>query len=235
MEDKEIDLWELFLSVINLFRKRKVVILSFFLLGLLYSVSNFFTHPLEYKSYYKKEYIAESSVATNEILYDIINGISLTFNDSLQFRNLKAKLDVNPKQETRLKVAIEVFEKNDADSMLNSIRERIDSIETLKEKFELTKKQNQQLLSAIKRKITECDSAKKNSNYISCLELIEKKQSVEKELTLNKIVSFTEINPDYVFVSNTRTSVLNIFGYGFLGIIIGFLTGFMMNVFNGKK
>ncbi len=234
-DSNEIDLWQLLLNGFKFFKRRKWIILSFFLFGLLFSVSNFFIHPLEYKSFYKKGFIAQSSVVSNEILYDIINGLPLELNNAPEFKSLKGKLEANNNKETRLKVTIEVFGERDIDSIIRSITTYIDSIKILSEKFELTKKQNMQLLSIVSRKIAECDNANKNSEYINCIELIEKKQSVEKELSLNKIINFIEINPDYVFISNTRHGILNISGYSLLGIIIGFIAGFMLDIVKRKK
>lgn len=236
MEDSnsEIDLWELLGKGISLFKKRKGLILLFFLLGLLFGLSNFLTHPLEYKSYYKKEFIAQSSAASDEILYDIINGLPPALKSAPEFRSLKGKVEADANKQTRLKVMLEVFEKKDADSILNSIASYVDSIKSLKEKYDLEKKQDIQLLSVLRKKIAECDSAKKGSDYINCIQLIEKKQNIEKELTLNKIINFIEINPDYVLESNTRACVLNMLGWSFLGVVIGFIIAGIMNFIQRK-
>ena len=230
MENNEIDLWQLLLNGFKFFRKKMVIILSFFFLGLLFSVSNFFIHPFEYKSYYKKEFIAQSSVASNEILYDIVNGLPVNLNNTPKFRSIKGNLSVN-----RLKINIEVFAPKDFDSIIVSITSYFNSIKNLREKFDLSNKQNQQLLSLLNRKIAACDSTKTHEKYMNSIKLIEKKQQVEKELSLNKIIEFIEINPDYVFMNNTRAGVLNILGYSFLGMIIGFIFAFLLDVVKRKK
>ena len=231
MENNEIDLWQLALDGLKFFRKKKAIILFFFFLGVVFSISNFFTHPLQYKSFYKKDFIAESSVASNEILYDIINGIPPKFANTPTFRSLKGTLAVN-----RLKVTIEVFDKKDVGLLLNSITSYVDSIKSLRERFELTKKQDIYLLSLLKEKIARSDSAKNNSEYENQIELVEKKQGVEKKLALNKIITFIELNPDYIFINNRREGILNVLGYSFLGIVAGFIAAiFTPDLINSKK
>ena len=235
MENNEIDLWELILIGLGFFKKNKPIIISFFLLGLLFSISNFFTHPLEFKPFYKKDFIVASSITSSDILCDIINGIPPALTNLPKFRNLKGKVLMNNNKETRIDFTMELYEKKDADSLLHSITTYVDSIDSLREKFELGKKQKQQLLSLVKRKIAECDSSKKQTGYSEYLELIEKKQAIEKELTLDKIVDFIEVNPDFVFIKNIRSGILNILGYSFLGLVIGFFTAYFVPFIKKEK
>jgi len=233
--DTEIDLWQLLIKGYHFFKKRKGVIVLFFFLGIIYSLSKFFTHPLEYKSYYKKEFIAQSSVTSDEILSDIINGLSLFPEKITSLRNIKGKLAANSNKETRLQVIIESFEKENIDSILTELELHLNSIENLKAKLDYDKQQRLQLLLELNKRIAEHDTTKNNSVRSEFLELTEKKQSVEKELQFAKIVEFTEINPDCVYVSNNRTIILNVLGFGFLGLIIGLIIGFIMNIATQRK
>lgn len=234
-KNTEIDLWELISDGIKFFRKKRKIILIFFLAGILFSISNFFIHPLQYKDYYKKEFIAQSSVASNEILFDIINGLPDNLKNSPDFRNLKGTMLANINKETRLKVTIEVYEPNDIDSILKSITAYVDSINSLREKFEMSRLQSRKLLLLLNQKIGECDSSKKITRYSDCLDLIQRKQNIEKDLALNRIVSFVVINPDYVFESNRGAGFLNVFGFGFLGIVIGFIAAYLSEFISRKK
>jgi len=219
--DTEIDLWQLLIKGYRFFKNRKGVIVLFFFLGIIYSLSKFITEPLEYKSYYKKEFIAQSSVTSDEILSDIINGLSLFPEKIPSLRNIKGKLLANSNKETRLQVIIESFEKENIDSILTELELHLNSIENFKAKFDYDKQQH--------------DTTKNNSVRSEFLELTEKKQSVEKELQFAKIVEFTEINPDCVYISNNRTIILNVLGFAFLGLIIGLITGFIMNTVTQRK
>ncbi|MBI4931506.1 MAG: hypothetical protein HY841_12125 [Bacteroidetes bacterium] len=245
MEDinSEIDLWELIGNGFNLLKKRKTVILSFFLLGILFGFSNLLMHPLDFKAFFRKEFIAQSSVISNEILCDIINNIPLnpkeksTNTNGVLFpnsRNIQGKLAANNNKETRLRVTIEVFSSADIDSVLNLLTVYINSIEALNEKFKFQQQQQRQLLSVLKKQIALSDTAGKNANSLNSVEVFEKKQNLEKELLLNKIVNFIPINPDCIFISNRRAGVLNVLGYSFLGIVIGFIIAFAMNLVQRK-
>lgn len=241
--DNEIDLWELIGDGYNLFKKRKAVILSFFLLGIFFGFSNFLTHPLEYKSFYRQEFIAQSPVTSNEILNDIINNIPLSLKDKSNgtngisfpdFRNIIGKLEANSNKETRLKVTLEVFSSTDIDSMLNALTTYINSLGTLNEKFKLQLQQQRQLLLVVKKQIASLDTVGKNAPNLDYVKLFEKKQSIEKELSLNKIVNFIPINPNCILISNMRAGILNVLGYSFMGIVIGFLLAFAMNLIQRK-
>src|SRR5436853_7680324 len=93
--NNEIDLWELVSAGFNFFKRKRKIILIFFLAGLLYGIAEFFLYPLDYKSYYKKEYSAESSVVSNEALSDIINALPCKLERFPEFRNIKGAFLVN--------------------------------------------------------------------------------------------------------------------------------------------
>jgi len=234
-KNTEIDLWELISDGIKFSRKNRKVILIFFLVGVLFSISNFFIHPFQYKAYYKKEFIAQSSVASNEILFDVINGLPANLRNSPDFRSLKGTMLANINKETRLKVTIEVYEPKDIDSILESVTAYVDSISSLREKFEMARAQSRKLLSVLNQKIAECDSSKKQTRFSDCLDLIQRKQNIEKDLALNRIVNFVEINPEFVFESNRKAGLLNILGFSFLGIVIGFIVAYLSEFISRKK
>src|SRR3990172_4492195 len=161
--DTEIDLWQLLIKGYRFFKNRKGVIVLFFFLGIIYSLSKFITEPLEYKSYYKKEFIAQSSVTSDEILSDIINGLSLFPEKIPSLRNIKGKLLANSNKETRLQVIIESFEKENIDSILTELELHLNSIENFKAKFDYDKQQHLLLLLELNKRIAEHDTTKNNS------------------------------------------------------------------------
>jgi hypothetical protein len=236
-KETEIDLWELFAKGWVFFKRRIKIILSFLLIGLVYGISNFFTHPLDYRSFFRQEFIAQSSVTTDEILSDIINAIPVDVKNETnanfpEFRDIKGKLLANKNKETRLEVVIEVFDSTTVDTVLKAIGSRVSSVSSLKEKYDLTNKQLHQLLSEVSKQLAQPDSSKTRSNRIV---LLEKKQSVEKQLTENNIVEFIPVNKQPVPFSNTREGVLNLLGYSFLGLILGAVIGWMLDLLNRKN
>lgn len=239
-KETEIDLWEL-LANGYLFFKRKIKIILFFLvMGLLFSISNFFTCPHKYKPFYKREFIAQSSVTTNEILSDIINAIPVNTKNEKEssfpeFRNIKGETEANTNKETRLKVTIEVFSPLSIDSVLNALTMYINSIEILSKKFNFQQQQKRQLLSVVNKQIAETDTAANDTKHFSHIELFEKKQNIEKDLSLSKIVNFIPVNTDCILISNTRVGILNVLGYSFLGLVLGVIIAWLFDFFNPKK
>ena len=223
--ESEIDLWQLLIKAANFFKKNKGLIGLFFFLGILFSLSKFIFSPLEYRSYFKKEFVAESPVTTVEVLSDIINGSSLFPEKIHDLRNIKGKLAKNAKGENRLQVTIESFEKENIDSILDKLTQQVNAIKDLKEKYDFNKGQLTDLHSAIEIQI-----AKQDSTHVS-LELMEKKQQVEKDLKFLKIVQFTATSADIIYCSNNRTIILNILGFGFLGIVVGAILAFLRGMF----
>ncbi|MEW6469864.1 MAG: hypothetical protein AB1458_13130 [Bacteroidota bacterium] len=229
---QEIDLWQLLVKVFKFTRRRIRIILLFFLAGLLFSVSNFFTRPLDYASFYKKELLASSSVASNDVLYDIINGIPPARINVAGSKSVKAKLEANINKETRLKVMAEAYEPRAIDSMLASVTAYINAIPELSERYELQKQQHKQLAGELERQLS--DSAWKSSAHMDHmekrLEMLQQRSKAEKELALAAIVEFIPIDPEPVMVSNRRAAILNVLGYSFLGTLIGFLAGFLLGL-----
>jgi hypothetical protein len=239
----EVDLWELIGKGYQLFKKRAGVILLCFFLGLLFSISNFLLHPLEYKSFYKKEFIAQSSAASNDVLYDIINAIPQNIANKNgaskevsfpEFKNIKAKLDENKNKETRLKLTIEAFEPAHIDSILHALTTYIHSLESLRENFDLQQKQQRQVLAVSEKQISAMDSAMNKTTNANYAEVFQLKLNAEKELSLNKIINFIPLNPDSILISTTRVCVLNVLGWSFLGLVIGFIVAGGMNLVQRK-
>jgi hypothetical protein len=196
-------------------------------MSILIGVTDFFLHPYKYHSFYRKEYLSQSAVVTNEVLYDIINGLPENLKSAPKFRSLKAKLITNDKKDTRLKMTIEIYEKMDLDSVIRSVVEYVNSLPALREKFEFMKMQDRQLIDWLTNKIATCGNGTSPIENTGCMVWIEKKQKAEKELALNKIINCIEISPEFVYVSNTRTGVLYIVGCSLLGILVGCLAGFI--------
>lgn len=236
----EIDLWELLRNNWAFFKRRMAVILIFFLIGLLFSLSNFITQPLKYKSFFRKELIAQSSVVSNEILSEIINAIPIHIknNDASGFpelKHLQGKIEANKYKDTRLKLIIEVFDTSEVTPALQALETHISSTPALKEKFDFNKKQQQQLLTALNNQLAAQDSTKINSGNSHYIELLEKKQLVEKQFTQGKIVEFIAINTQPVPMNNARAGILNILGYSFLGLVLGAITGWFLDIIKRIK
>lgn len=236
---EEIDLWELLQKGFALFRERIKIVLMFFLLGLSYSISNFFIYPNKYRSFYKKDFIADSPIMPDEILADIINAIpdhieqqSQTVSYFPHLKRLKAKPEANSKKETRLKVIIETFSKEAIDSVLMALENYIDAIDELDTKYQLLISQKKSVLKDLEDKIAACDSLKHDP--INCNIMLEKKLSLEMELKSIKKIRFVPIHTDFIFVKNTRERVLNIIGWNFLGVVLGFLAAAVVNLTTKK-
>ena len=60
---------------------------------------------------------------------------------------------------------------------------------------------------------TSSSTINRNAEYLSYIELLEKKQNIEKELILNTKIDFIETNSPYVFVNNKSAVLLNVFGF----------------------
>lgn len=239
-QETEIDLWELLAGGWKFFKRKKLIILSFMALGLLYSLGNFMICPDTYRSYFRKELIVQSPVASNEVLADIINAIPInvkTEQDTAfpKFRDIKGKTEANKLKETRTKLTIEAYDTAQVARILQAIETRIGSIQTLKEKFDLDKKLQQQMIAALNKKLTLSDSSGTNSENANFLELLEKKRAVSKQLAQDKIVEFTEINNRPVPVSNTKAGILAILGYSFLGLVLGAISAWLTEAIKRSK
>ncbi len=239
-DDTEIDLWKLLKDGLKFFSKRKRVILIFMLMGLFFALGKFITHPLQYKSFYKTDFIVQSSFVTNEILSEIIYNFSLNAEPVPHLKQITRKLEANSKKETRLRVTFETYEKINMDSLINKIVAFVDTVEYIRERNNLMRRQSLELLVKLNKQITAfenekenikpiADTINKNAEYVSYIELLEKKQNIEKELALSKSIEFIEKNSPSIFVSSRRTIILNVFGYSFLGFVIGAIIGFLMN------
>lgn len=245
----EIDLWQLMLDLFSFLKRRKWIVILFLSVGVILGVFNVKNNMLTYKPFYKKEFVLQSSVASNEIIYDIINNIPgdiyVSKTDTNQipsaattpvYKSIKGKLEANSQGASRLKVTLEVYEKENIDSVINKLETYLNSIEYLRSRYELMKKQNLQLLSVINKRLSEADNPKEHndqvltSNSLSYVELLEKKQNIEKELSQNKIASFIDINSPSIFVNNKNKAAMAILGYGFLGIFIGIAAGYILDL-----
>lgn len=236
---EEIDLWELLQEGFTLFRKRIGIVSTFFLLGLFYSMIDFFVHPNKYKSFYKKDFIASSPMVSDEVLADIINAIpdhirqqSKTVSHFPELKRLKAKPETNSRKETRLKLTIETFSKDAIDTVLMALENYIDVIDELDIKYRSLISQKKLVLKDLEDKIAAYDTLK--NDPINCNMMLEKKLTLEAELKILKKIRFVPINTDFILVGNTRAIVLNILGWSFLGIVIGFLAAVVVN-FTTKK
>jgi hypothetical protein len=235
--DTEIDLWEVLSRGWIFFKRQVSIILTFFTIGLIYSISNFFTHSLEYKSFYRQEVIAESPITTVEILSEIINAIQPNVKNEAtkyfpEFRKMKGKLEANKNKENRLKIYIEIFDSTKINTLLNALDSHIRSIAVLKNKFDFRNQQLKQLSTALAKKLNEPNVDATKSNNI---ELLEKKQSIEEQLVSNKIIEFIPITNQPIFENNFRASVLNILGYSFLGLILGAIVAWLFELVSIKK
>lgn len=238
--ETEIDLWQLLANGWKFFKRRAGIILSFFLIGLLYSISNFFTQPDDYRSFYRQEFIAHSSVTTDAILSDIINAIPVNVMNTPdsafpEFRTIKAKLEANRNKETRLKLILETFDTAGVHSLLGAVGSRVGSIDVLKKDHDFTTLQYKKLLKEITKQLSGNDSAKVSSGNPNSIDLMEKKQGVEKLLAGNTIIAFLPINDRPVAVSNSRAGVLNVLGWTFLGLVLGAAVAGLLDLLNRKK
>ena len=73
--DSEIDLFNLLLKLLKFIKKNKKAIIAFFLLGTIIGCINYFRKASENKIIYEKTYLAESAVASSEVIVGIINSI----------------------------------------------------------------------------------------------------------------------------------------------------------------
>ncbi len=264
----EIDLWQLIVNGFAFLKKRKWLIASFLIIGTLFGLVTLKINPLKYKSFYKKYFIVQSSIASDEILSDIINNLSLKLNNNTsnlmselnisssivaEIKNIQAVIESSDdKKSSQLEVTIEAYENQNIDSIISGIIFYINSIEHLQLRYNLMKEQQLQLLAELNKRIVELDSIKwnlsnpvsynnvdfminRNAEYLSYVELLEKKQHIEKELSFNKIIDIIEINSPHVLVENTRDAVVSVIGYSFLGAIIGGIIGLMLNLYRRVK
>lgn len=236
---EEIDLWELLKRGIKLFKRRVVIISLFGMGGFFYSIADFFIHPLKYKSFYRKEFLASSPVIRDEVLSDIINRIPEQLaqkNASVSYfpelRKIKAKLEANAKKETRLNLTVETYEKENIRSVLSAIEAYADSIKEVNDMFLSYVAQKTELLNDLRHQASLCDSLKKDP--MNCILLAQKKRETEKELKSIKKITFLSLHSDFVFVPNKREGVLSVLGWSFLGLVIGFFAAAAID-FRNKK
>lgn len=254
----EIDLVQLFANGITFLKKKKGLILSFFIAGLLYGSITFFFRPPTPDFFYKKDFIVESSILPNDILFDIINDFQLKLNNGKELsepveplsmiqkiKSSKVKLHSNINSTiSRLRVTVEAYEKQNIDSLINGIAFYVNSNEYIKLRYSLINKQNLQLLSVINKQIEELNSLKhsesvgnntnRKSEYLSYVDLIEKKQKTERDLTLNKTIEFIEINSSTIS-ADSKAGIRSILGYSILGIFIGIIVAGALHLFSKIK
>ncbi|HET7818160.1 MAG TPA: hypothetical protein VFL70_02530, partial [Bacteroidia bacterium] len=194
MDNGEIDLWELSEKCFRFLKHHLRIIVIFFLAALLFSISKIIFQPYKYQPYYTQNFTCESPIASNEVLADIINSIPAhnigTENTYPVFKTLKAITSTNKNKEVRLIIKTDVFNPKDTNAVLTLIETVINSNFTLKEKYTQFRKQNTELLIELNKQLLQADTLPKPStNYIH---LFEKKQSVEKMISNNKIIVFTK-------------------------------------------
>jgi hypothetical protein len=254
-------------------KKWKVLILIFIFLGMLYSIFNFFKNPLKFKSYYRTDYVLQSSVVQQDVLNEILSDFELKLNDgSADITQLASEMGISPEVLRTfksikvhkdpaglvpsipfgLKVDIEVLDKSKIEMLLQGIERYITSNAYFKSRYALMKDQNVQLLSAINKQLSEIDSLKRSgqavltqnpvkfminreSEYVSYVELMEKKLEVEKKLLLLTPIEFIVKNTSLNYVNNTLYNILNILGYSFVGMFLGIFIAFIFNLFSKIK
>ena len=199
--DSEIDLFNLLLKLLKFIKKNKKAIIAFFLLGTIIGCINYFRKASENKIIYEKTYLAESAVASSEVIVGIINSIGfknefpendlellsnklrLSISVLESIKNISAEVQSTGKESSVIKLKIECSDKNNVDSLIQGITHYINSMEYVKKRYEIDIKQQTQLISIIDNKINYYDEAL-GLNKISDSEKI-LKQLVGKNEVLN--------------------------------------------------
>ena len=258
----EIDLLDLLKKLYKFSIKKKWLLLTSFAIGSIIGVITVKRNPYKFKSYYEKNYTAFSHELPKETISDAIKdlegNITTSHNDEnlthlSGLLNLSTDLAKDLKGVTVIdnyfdinengvaKFSIEVFDKENIDSIADRIILYINSSPYIKIKRELTIRQKSEMLSLINKKIHEIDSCalKNNANHLSTspsviisketaelsyVELFEQKQEIEKELQLFQGgLYFVENNSPIAIVNKSFLAGIIIIGYGILACFLIFL------------
>ncbi|MBI4647759.1 MAG: hypothetical protein HY738_14515 [Bacteroidia bacterium] len=245
--DREIDLFELYIKIYYLIRKRIILIFLFVIIGILISLYNYFFVP----SYYTSSMVCCSNVLSNKIIVPLVESldkqikqkkpISHNSEDSLMFlqiRGIKARV-INA-DETKsvflnnyFEIEVKIYNKNNIPFVRELIIYYINNNSYIKEKIESEKNIINSNIVQIDNELSKIDSlqrlAFKNNRseffYLignDKVQLIEKKINLQNEAQLLKGIN---IISDFIIPSNPSNK-------GILFILIIILSSFLLGFFS---
>ena len=268
--DSEIDLFNLLLKLLKFIKKNKKVIIAFFLLGIIIGGINYFRKASENKIIYEKTYLAESAVASSEVIVGIINsigfknefpendldllsdklGLSISVLESI--KNISAELQSTGTESSVIKLKIEWSDKNHIDSIVHGITYCINSMDYVKKRYDIDRKQQSQLISIIDNKINYYDEGlglNKISDsekilkqlvgkdeVLNYMELIDRKQKLEKQMSLlNSIEFIASSEAKIIERPSKKNDIIKVLGFGFASIFLFVFLKFFLFVIDKFK
>jgi hypothetical protein len=265
--DSEIDLFNLLLKLLKFIKKSKKVIIAFFLFGIIIGGINYFRKASDNKIVYEKTYLAESAIMSNEVIVSIINSIGLKneFPDNdlvllsnklslsmpvvQSIKNISAELQSTSSESSVIKLKIEWSDQNNIDSLIYGITHYINSIEYVKKRYDIDRKQQAQLILILNNKINHYDEALGlnkisdsekllkqivgKNEVLNYMELIDRKQKLEKQISLLNSIEFIA-SSEAKIISRPKISLelFKIIAFGILGAFMAVSFIFFFGIYN---
>ncbi len=246
-EEKEIDLIELVIKFIFFIKKR---IFIFILITIIGTSFGFFKGFIEKKKYENK-LIGSSDIVPNSVIFQIFNTLIEDFqNNNIFFsKTLSLSKDVS-NNIIKINLDTVTYGINNSIIIKIQSKDSLSCVQTktafinylqkntlIKEEYTFYINQKKQLLTEINKKIIELDSLQRfirvasynnknpftviNSTYSEYINLVEKKQLIEKEIQLsNRIINIYVDSTSPIYINLLLKTLI----WFFISLILSFLT-----------
>jgi len=244
-EENELDLYVLIKSGIIFLLKFKWIVLIAFLIGALIGWFRIHQQPEIYTDYYQSEFYVKSSIITDEMTHTLIANLNESFDtySNDKFAPLLAEIkDIKPVKElsidglrSNIRVRCNLKSEQAIDDIFSFMNDYIYSTDYYKNKLDSSQQQLVQIEKLIQLKFDLLNFDLKGSNpteFIGYLELVEKKQAVDKRLeNLNNSLDFLAVEPVNKHIDTKQIKVLTLLGYGSLVLILTIFVLYIVSFF----
>lgn len=236
----EIDLVELFKKIYVFIKKNKWVLITVFILGSVLGYYQTSKKAKKSKDIYRSQFIVESPFISGNEIYMIGRNLSYSLDQSESAKNTSEVFNtideiectkdvVTEGEEPEVNMIFKTTQSLDVNKLIDFVKEEIKLNPNYKANYSLETQHYNQLLSLLNQQIntlfdekeltdkTSIDSKKDSEQFLAYIELLEKKQNIEKKMKLIKNpIQCYPIAPLNLLEPATKFSVFVMLGYGLI-------------------
>lgn len=225
----EIDLVELFKSIFSFISKNKWILIGVFVLGSAFGYYQSKEKEKESLDIYRTQFIVATPFISGNEIYMIGRELAYNLDKESSDEDLLNSIfeieclkDVAEGKDTEINMVFKTTSAQDVYDLIQLMERRIQSNEKYKSNYKSKIEQNRELISLVNDQITSITKdkgslAKDSKQFLTYIELLEKKQTLEKEIDITEspiqslpIAPLNKIEPGYKF------SIATSLGYGII-------------------
>ena len=252
MKNNEIDIIGIFSLLISFYRKFKLLILTFFLIGIIVGVTDFYFR----KNFYKTDFIVTSPGFNSRLIVELARPIQFYFKtgqtDSIMIHmNMPLEavasvksVDYDTTIVNIIKINLEVYNSDYLNEIQSGFVKYFNSLPFVKNNVTKRKNELNRLITAIDNEIKQLDSLQNlilrnlsdcqgsvshvsSGLFSESVSLHEKKQELMVEQS--KMNDFQLIRTDSILIPQKSLSK-NLLIFGFIGFFVGIIVSILLNL-----